>query len=146
MGHQSRSCGARVMTEPTWRRVRMCLALGGERRVTEVQIRADTIPADGWRLLEDGTWAHDALTAYARQWALDQLEVRAFTPRDGGSQTYFNLDTPHSAEQPAVQRASENTRTPPSPPTPEQLCDRCGGELEEPLEDWQQPADAWRHK
>ena len=42
----------------------MALQLGTERRVTEVQIRADTIPSDGWGLSVDDIRAHRVLAAY----------------------------------------------------------------------------------
>ena len=132
------------MSEPVYRTIRMALRLGREVRTTEIKIQADTIP-DGWELQPDGTHTHPALRSLLFCWAADQLELRCYTA-DSKQPRLLHIQQPADNQEHAVQRASENTRTPPSPPTPEQLCDRCGGELEEQPEPWQQPADAWRRK
>ena len=133
------------MTEPMWRRVRMALQLGTERRVTEVQIRADTIPADGWRLLEDGTYRHAALEALAYAWVLDQLEIRAYTP-DADAPHLHHVRQPGDSTEQSVQRATERTWTTPAADKPEELCDRCACELEAGAEPWQESADAWKNQ
>ena len=133
------------MSEPSYRTIRIALQLGSERRVAEIEIRADSIPSECWKLQPDGTYRHAALEALAHAWALDQLEIRAFTP-DGQAPHLHHVRQPGDSTEQPVQRATERTWTPRAADEPEQLCQRCYEELEEQPEPWQQPADAWRHK
>ena len=134
------------MNETEWRSVRLACRMGGESRAAELRIRADTIDPDLWQLQPDGSYRHGQLEAFALQWLADQCELRIWTNDGDAEPSLFAVRTPAESDKPDVQAARKATRNTTARTRERRLCRRCDGELEEPLEDWQHPADAWRNQ
>jgi hypothetical protein len=131
------------MKEPRYRTIRMAIKLANEMRVTQLEIQADSIP-DSWELQPNGTYAHAALRALAYAWALDALEIRAYTC-DKAEPHFFHLSEPADNAEQAVRKAAERTWTPKLSKKPSENCDRCGGPIDEPSA-WQTDPDAWKRR
>ena len=132
------------MIEPQWRSVRLACRLGDETRAAELKIRTDTIDPTLWRLEPDGSYRHEQLEAFGLAWLADQTELRLWTDDRNAEPQLFALRMPAESNCPDVQAATKRTRNTTGRTHSRHFCWRCNGELEEPLEDWQERADSWK--